>query len=61
VDELESVRRSHLLFFRHLNDEAWLRRGTASDNVISVRAVAFILAGHTIHHFGILKKRLGKA
>jgi len=61
VDELESVRRSHLLFFRHLNDEAWLRRGTASDNVISVRAVAFILAGHTIHHLGILKKRLGKA
>src|SRR5215210_5029108 len=35
--EFELVRRSNLAMFKHLSDEAWLRRGTASDNPISVR------------------------
>jgi hypothetical protein len=60
VEELEAVRRSHLPFFQHLKEEAWLRRGTANGNSMSVRAVAFVIAGHTNHHLGILRKRLGQ-
>lgn len=57
VDELELVRRSNLALFRGLDEDAWVRRGTANGNEISVRALAFIIAGHGRHHVGILKER----
>jgi hypothetical protein len=60
TDEFESLRCSHVLFFRHLQDEAWLRSGTANNNKVSVRALASIIAGHVQHHFAILRKRVGK-
>ena len=61
ADELDLVRRSNLCFFRALEPEAWLRRGTANQSPVSVRALAFIIAGHGRHHVGILRERyLGK-
>jgi len=35
----------------------WERVGTASDNPISVRALACIILGHQIHHVQVLKDR----
>ena len=35
----------------------WDRRGTASDNPVSVRGLAYITAGHVAHHIGLLKER----
>lgn len=55
--EFESVRRSTLFLFKHLDGEAWMRRGVASDNEVSVRALAYIIAGHELHHRGILRDR----
>lgn len=57
TDEFEHVRRANLHMFRSLDDEAWLRRGTASDNEISVRALVYIMAGHETHHMQILRTR----
>jgi hypothetical protein len=57
MDEFESLRASTLLLFRHLPPEAWLRRGIASDNPFTVRALAYIGAGHVIHHMAILRDR----
>lgn len=57
VDEFRSVRESTLAFFRGLPDEAWGRRGIASDNPFSVRALAYLAAGHVIHHTGIMRER----
>ncbi len=57
ADELESVRRSSLFLFKHLNQEAWLRKGTANESEASVRALAYILAGHELHHRTILRER----
>ena len=57
VDELELMRRSNLAMFRGLDADAWPRRGVANDNEVSVRALAFIIAGHARHHVGILKER----
>jgi hypothetical protein len=37
--------------------DAWLRRGVASDNPFSVRALAYLAAGHVMHHAGILAER----
>jgi uncharacterized damage-inducible protein DinB len=57
VEELRSVRLATLTFFRNLPAEAWMRSGIASDNPFSVRAIAYILAGHTTHHVAIVKER----
>jgi len=57
TDEFETIRRANINLFRHLNDEAWMRRGRASDNEITVRALAFIIVGHERYHVGILRAR----
>ena len=57
TDEFATVRAATLSFFRNLPTEAWTRRGTASDNPFSVRALAYLAAGHVIHHVGILRSR----
>jgi hypothetical protein len=44
-----------------LSAAAAQRRGTANNAAVSVRALAYIIAGHTRHHHLILRKRLGKA
>jgi hypothetical protein len=54
AEEFAHVRSATLALFRHLKEEAWIRRGTASDNEVSVRALAFIIAGHELHHRCIL-------
>ena len=58
VSELEHVRQASLWLFRHLDDAAWLRRGTAAGVVLSVRAWAYIITGHARHHLTILRRRL---
>jgi hypothetical protein len=57
ASELESVRRSTVFLFRHLTEEAWMRRGVASNGEVSVRALAYIIAGHERHHWEILRTR----
>jgi uncharacterized damage-inducible protein DinB len=57
ADELEHVRLGNIALFRSLGDEALARRGTASDATVSVRALAWILAGHELHHVKLLRER----
>ena len=59
VEEFRNVRLSTLSFFRNLPDEAWSRSGVASDNPVSVRAIAYIIAGHVVHHTQVLKEKYG--
>ncbi|PYQ26973.1 MAG: DinB family protein [Acidobacteria bacterium] len=51
------VRRSNIVLFRNLDEEAWNRRGIANNNPITVRALAFVLAGHERHHLKVLRER----
>jgi DinB family protein len=57
--EWELVRRSSIALFRGLDAAAWLRQGVANGSPITVRALAFILAGHGRHHATILRERYG--
>jgi hypothetical protein len=57
LEELLSLRNANMLFFNNLSEEAWNRTGVASENEISVRAVAYILVGHIRHHVKILKEK----
>jgi hypothetical protein len=55
--EWRDVRRATLALFRHLPEEAWPRRGTASGRPVTVRALAYIIGGHVRHHLGVLEER----
>jgi DinB superfamily len=57
IDEFSHVRAASVDFFRTLPPEAWARRGVASDTTFTVRALAYIAAGHVIHHVAILQER----
>jgi len=57
MDEWVQLRKSNILLFRSLDNEALHRRGTANYNEVSVLALLFIVAGHCTHHLGILKEK----
>ncbi len=57
LDEFELQRKSNLLLLKNIDDTGSRRMGTASGYPISVRALAYISAGHVRHHMGILKER----
>lgn len=57
VDEFRGVRSSTLALFRNFPEEAWARTGVASGYVFSVRALAWIAAGHATHHLALLRDR----
>jgi hypothetical protein len=57
LDEFHVVRPATVAFFRALPPEAWTRRGIASGNPFSVRALAYLAAGHVMHHTKILRER----
>jgi len=55
--ELDAVRRATIALFSGMDAEALARRGTANNNPITVRALAWIIAGHERHHVAILRDR----
>ncbi|HEV7684188.1 MAG TPA: DinB family protein [Pyrinomonadaceae bacterium] len=57
LEEFRAIRSSTLAFFHNLPAEAWLRSGIASDSPVTVRAIAYIVAGHLSHHLNILRER----
>jgi uncharacterized damage-inducible protein DinB len=57
--ELMAVHAGTILLFENMADEAWDRVGTASNAPISVRALAYIIAGHELHHMNLLRDRYG--
>lgn len=57
VEEFRRVRLATISFLRNLPEGAWMRTGVASGNPFTVRAVAYIIAGHVAHHSKILRER----
>ncbi|MGH7497259.1 MAG: DinB family protein [Gemmatimonadales bacterium] len=57
VEEWGAVRRATLALYRNLPAAAWYRRGIAGDEPISVRALAYVIAGHVRHHLEVLEAR----
>lgn len=57
LTEFDHVRAASVCFFANLDNDAWLRRGNASGNEVSVRALAWIIAGHEVHHTISLREK----
>jgi len=55
--EFASIRAATLDLFRDMPDDVWARSGIASDMPFTVRALAYITAGHVFHHTRILRER----
>lgn len=58
VDEFTDLRRSNLAMLKRQTAESWMRAGIADGKQLSVRAAAYIMAGHVIYHRQIVEKRL---
>ena len=61
AEEFGAVRIASIALFRSLNEAAWERRGVADQKEVTVRALAFITAGHQMHHRIILEERYFQA
>ena len=57
VEEFRRVRLATISLFRNMPPDAWMKTGIASDNRFTVRALAFIIPGHLMHHAAILRER----
>lgn len=55
-DEYEAVRRSTIAMFNAFDETALLRRGTANNNEATVRALAYHIAGHELHHIRVIRQ-----
>ena len=57
IEDYIAVRRATLTLLRNLDEAAWARRGIANNNEVSVRAIAYTVAGHEVHHRRILEAK----
>ena len=57
IEDYIAVRRATLTLLRNLEEAAWTRRGVANKNEITVRALAYVIAGHELHHRRILEEK----
>ncbi|KQR71936.1 DinB family protein [Pedobacter sp. Leaf176] len=57
IEEFAALRKANLYFFKSLNESELDRKGVASGREITVKSILFIVAGHIIHHAGVLKER----
>lgn len=57
LEEFRHVRASTIHFVKNLDPQALTRRGKASNNPVSVRALLYIIAGHERHHTALLREK----
>jgi DinB superfamily len=55
--EFELLRRVNILMFRGFEKQAWELRGNANGNEMSVRAAAYVIAGHELGHMQIIREK----
>jgi len=57
IEDYIAVRRATISLFRNLEEPAWTRRGVASNNEVTVRALAYLIAGLELHHRRIIEEK----
>jgi hypothetical protein len=57
LQEFRAVREASVHLFSSLPAAAWPRRGVANDHPVTVRALAYIVAGHLAHHLAVVRER----
>ncbi|WP_438972104.1 DinB family protein [Polaribacter sp.] len=57
LDDMAGVRKSSIALFKSFSEEALVRKGIASKQEISVRALGYLFSGHQLHHLNSVKER----
>jgi len=57
IEDYIAVRRATVSLLRNLDEAAWSRRGVANKNEVTVRALAYIIAGHELHHRRLIEEK----
>lgn len=57
LSEFYSVRNSGIILFDSFDDSMLQRTGVCSGKEISVLAIGFTIAGHTLHHINVIKEK----
>jgi len=57
LEEFAAIRHATIQLLRHFDAEAGERLGTASQKPVSARALAYIIAGHELHHRRVLQEK----
>ncbi len=57
LEEFATVRNATISLFNSFDDEACQRTGVANGSTVSVRALAYHIAGHELRHINIIKER----
>lgn len=57
VEEFSYIRKANIRMFKNLSDEMWMKKGIASNNPVTVRGLAYIIAGHAQHHINVIEER----
>lgn len=57
IDEYRHIRAATLYLFRYLTVDDLMRSGTASGGAVTVRALAYLISGHEIHHIRLIEER----
>lgn len=57
LGELATVRAATLSLYHGLGEDSLRRSGIASGNVMSVRSIAYHIAGHELRHLNIIRER----
>jgi DinB superfamily len=57
VDEFDAIRKATMFLFRGLEEVAWTREGIANNGAVTVRALAYMIAGHELHHQRLLQEK----
>lgn len=57
LEEFLLLRKSTIKMFKGMNEEMMLRKGIINGMGITVRAIGYIIAGHTLHHINVIKER----
>jgi len=57
AEEFRTVREATLYLLKSLTEEQTKQKGIASGNPVSVRALAYMIAGHEMHHIKVLKEK----
>jgi hypothetical protein len=57
LQEFAAVRHSTIALLSGLPEGVWNRKGIANADEVSVNAIAFIIAGHELHHVKLIKEK----
>jgi uncharacterized damage-inducible protein DinB len=57
LNEYATIRKATISLFENLDEAAFLRTGIANEHIVSVRALAYHIAGHELHHMNVIRER----